>query len=105
MSPLYSRLGLLKLNHIYEFQIMKIMYKINQQNWLGNINLVRTDSIHSYSTRTSNSSNFFIEASKISNNSINKIGPKLWLKIPHHIKILEFFKFKRTIQDNFISSY
>ena len=104
MSPHYSKLKFLKVNDIYQFQIMKIMYRINQQNWIGNYNLVKTNTVHSHFTRISNSSNFFIEANT-SNNSINKIGPKLWQSIPNTTKLLEYKSFKKSIQDNFISSY
>lgn len=105
MSPLYSELNILKVNHIYEFQILKIMYRIDQENWLGNHKLIKTNSIHNYQTRTANSSNFFIEANKISKTSINKIGPKLWMKIPLSIKSLNFNNFKQVVRNTFIESY
>ena len=104
-SPIFKTLNLLKLEDVYKFQIAKIMYRINQGNWHGSHDLIKLDSVHSHFTRSSNSSNFYMGSPTMSRNSLIKIGPKIWMKVPAELKSLSFHLFKQRLRSYFISSY
>ena len=104
-SNFFKKLNILKLKDIYTFQISKIMFKINNNSWLGNFNFVHINQIHSHQTRLASSGNFYVEGNKIANSSITKVGPKVWLKIPDEIKTLNFNLFKKTVKNRKIASY
>lgn len=105
-SPLFKNLGLLKLNEIYKLQLAKIMYRINNDTWLGNYNMLKIDQIHSYSTRAATSSNYYIGSAKTtSRNSLVYVGSKIWMEIPAELKFLNFYLFKNRLKKHFISLY
>lgn len=58
-----------------------------------------TAKIHSYNTRSSVSSNFYIKKSKleIERKSFSRIGAKLWNEIPTKLRTLPKLIFKRKI--------
>ena len=104
-SIIFKKYKILKLKDIYDFQISKIMFKIDRKSWLGKFDLMKVNQIHSYNTRAAHSGNFYMEANKVANSSITKIGPKLWYSIPSDIKKLNFKLFKQTIKNQKIASY
>ena len=103
-TPLFLKLNLLKLEDIYKLQISKIMHKINNNSWFGNFNLIRTENIHQYNTR-SNSCNYFVSSNNLSPKSIYKVGPRVWRKIPKELKLLNFSLFKKYLIKHLLSFY
>ena len=61
----------------------------------------KTSNIHSYNTRSSTSSKFYVKSSRleIQNNSFSLLGVKLWNKIPRYITDLPKKAFKRVLFD------
>lgn len=104
-STIFKNLKILKLHDIYDFQISKIMFKINRNLWLGKFNLVKTNQIHSHNTRASQAGNFYTTGNKIKNSSITRIGPKVWFKIPKETKQLTFNLFKKIIKNEKLATY
>ena len=104
-NSLFSMLNMLKLEDIYRFQISKIMHKINNNNWFCGFNLIRTETIHKYNTRFSNSYNFFTTSDNLSPKSIHKVGPRVWRKIPNDFKVLNFNLFKKHFRKHITDSY
>ena len=107
VSPLYKIFNTLQVNDLYEIQIAKIMYKINNNTWIGDFNLKKVESVHSHHTRSSTSSNYF-------HNSINKIrslraisnkGPRIWQSISNDTKNLSYHQFVKQLKTSVMDRY
>ena len=81
------------------------MFKINNNSLLGNFNFVYVNQIHSYQTRAASSGNFYVEGNNIPDTSITKVGPKVWRKLPHTVKNLNFNLFKKSVKSLKIAAY
>ena len=97
-SPLFYKLGLLKLVDIHKFQAAVYMYK-NQFNDLY---------INNHGLNTRNSHNLVPKHHKLSRTqqAISYVGPKIWNKLPISIGIIPNLNtFKRTLKSYLLSHY
>ena len=93
-SPLFHKLGLLKIADIYTLQISKIMYKYNSNDWLGSYEMATVKETHSHFTRFS-ISNYYspLVKSRMSKGTLSIVGPKIWSTLPNKLKSLTFAQF------------
>ena len=97
-SPLFYKLGLLKLVDIHKFQAAVYMYK-NQFNDMY---------IHNHGLNTRNSHNLVPKHHKLSRTqqAISYVGPKIWNNLPLGIRIIPNLNtFKRTLKSYLLSHY
>ena len=107
-SPLFSQLGLLKLNEVYKLQIGKILYnQIKQNNIIIIHNLTSLSDIHSYSTRSANNQNFHLPLvhSNLGKTALTYQGPIIWNSVPNDIKNSSIYQFKFLLKKHFLKSY
>ena len=73
------------------------MHDINDNKAPVNMSnlLQKTSNIHSYNTRSSTSGKFYVKSSRLEIQ--NKIGVKLWNKIPSYITNIPKKAFKRNL--------
>ena len=105
-SPLFNKLGLLKMPDIYTTQIAKIMHRYSSNNWTGSYDIKSVTQVHSHFTRFSKV-NFFPRQiqSKMSRGTLSTVGPKIWSTIPQSIKCLNFLPFKFKLKQHLIKQY
>ena len=88
-SPLFKRLGILKLEDIHTLELGKLLYNENKQSLPSPIlNLFEHNSeVHSYNTRQQSD----IHVNKIKSDIVFRSfiykGPNVWSKLPQSIKI------------------
>ena len=106
-SPLFKSLKILKLDDIYFLQLAKIMYRINNNTWIGEYDLIKTQSVHEHQTRSSTSSNYHIPRLKSNRtkNSISSVGPRIWLKVSKELKQLNFNHFCILLKHKLLDMY
>jgi len=95
--PLYKNLKILKLNDIYQFELVKSMHKFHH-GILPEIYkeyFRETSSVHSYQTRFTNMENYFIHrvSSKAGKKSISYRGASLWNKVEQNLKAVPLSTF------------
>lgn len=109
ITPLYYKLGILKLNDLYTFEIAKLMHQyenkklpIQLQNYFS-----YTSTIHEHSTRglTSNSISLPRFSTTRTQRSFKYVGAKIWNNTPNHIKELSFTKFKVEYKNFLLQRY
>ena len=105
-SPLFHKLGLLKIADIYTLQISKIMYKYNSNDWLGSYEMATVKETHSHFTRFS-ISNYYspLVKSRMSKGTLSIVGPKIWSTLPNELKSLPFAQFKIQLKNHLIKDY
>ena len=79
------------------------MYKINNNIWYGDLNLIRTRSVHKYNRL--DSCNYFVSSNNVFVRSIYKLGPKVWRKITKEFKLMNFNLIKKHLRKHFLSFY
>ena len=106
-SPIFKQFKILKFDDIYRLHVCKVMYKINQNTWLGNVTAQPINSVHNYSTRLSSSYNYWLPrfCTNIGKNSFLYMGPFEWSNLPSYLKDLPFKLFVKTLTDIIIESY
>ena len=97
-SPLYNKLGILKLAKIYQLEVAKIMHgtDTNKHPPSRVKYFQKSGLLHSYSTRTVSSSQLHIPLFKTTKlqKSFLCQDVKIWNSIPSNIKLLSYPKFK-----------
>ena len=106
-TSLFKQQNLLKIPEIYTLSISIIMYKINNGSWIGNLNMQKLDSTHSYGTRLSHNQNFSLPTirTNVGKNSFVYMGPKIWSQISLNIKNLPIAAFKKAISKFLLEAY
>ena len=87
-SPLFFKLGLLKLQEVYMFQSAKLIFGQIRNNNIVCQNLSSLPSVHSYNTKSSNNLNYFIPSvdSNLGKTSLKYYGPIVWNSLPIEIE-------------------
>ena len=90
LKPLYEKLKFLNVEGIFRLEITKFMMKLNT-NKLPDIltkKFAKVASVHSYSTRSSSSNDYFVPRSyhAKTNQSIRITGAKIWNNLPNEFK-------------------
>ena len=106
-SPLFLKLGLLKLNEIYRLQIAKLMFNQIKNNNIICQNLSPVSEPHSYSTRSSHNLDYCIPRvkSNLGKTSFQFCGPLVWNSLPNEIKSSSIFQFKMRLKKHLLNSY
>ena len=106
-SPLFLKLGLLKLHEIHTFQIAKLMYNQIRKNNITCQNLSSISTVHSYSTRSSAKLNYFTPSvnSNLGKTSLKYCGPIVWNSLPGKLKTSSIFQFKRLLKKHLLEMY
>ena len=106
-TPLFKRLGILKLNDLYTFQTAKLMFKLKNGTIVGENTLTEISNIHYHNTRLADNFNFFIsrKRTKLGQQSFSFNGPKIWTTIPGDLKDLNILQFKHKYKQLLIDSY
>ena len=106
-SPLFHKLGLLKLPEIYNFQIGKLMFNQIKKDSVFSQNLSSLQSVHSYRTRSSNNLNYFIPSvrSNLGKTSFSYYGPIVWNSLPNKIKRSSKYQFKFLLKSHLLKNY
>ena len=117
-DPIFVKLGTLKIDDIYKYQVSKFIYKcihqltpVNFHNWFNFIS-----SIHGYCTRSKFNANdnlstnkLFIPFARTTNYGLKQLtvnGPRIWNALPDHLRNEEsLLKFLRKLKIYFISMY
>ena len=97
VSPLYNKLGILKLAKIHQLEVAKVMHCINAKKHPPSLIYFQKSGLsHSYSTRTVSSSQLHIPLFKTIKlqKSFLYQGVRIWNSIPSNIKLLSYPKFK-----------
>ena len=105
-SPLYQKLGLLKLQDIYFLQITTIMHRIKNNNWKGNFDIETIQDIHNYPTRFSQDNYYTgkIHCEK-SRGALTVAGPAAWRNVPQDLKTKDLSTFKSAMKLHLIQKY
>ena len=90
LKPLYEKLKFLNVEGIFRLEITKFMMKLNT-NKLPDIltkKFAKVASVHSYSTRSSSSNDYFVPRPyhAKTNQSIRITGAKIWNNLPNEFK-------------------
>ena len=118
-SPLFAKLGLLKLKYIFSLQVSIFIHKCLYLQTSNNFNdwFILNHSKHNYLTRHNynNPSNkvatnsLFIPLARTSNYDLKKLkveGPKIWNTLPPIIRTTQSpYSFKKSLKLHFISTY
>ena len=106
-SPLFSQLGLLKINEVYKFQIGKLLFNQIRKN--NNIiqNLTSLSDLHAYNTRSVNNQNLYIPSvnSNLGKTSLTYHGAIIWNSIPTEIRNSSIYNFKFLLRKYFLKNY
>ena len=106
-SPLFSQLGLLKINEVYKFQIGKLLFNQIRKN--NNIiqNLRSLSDLHAYNTRSVNNQNLYIPSvnSNLGKTSLTYHGAIIWNSIPTEIRNSSIYNFKFLLRKYFLKNY
>ena len=88
--PLFVNAKVVPLNFLYYEAVLSLMHDVDERNAPINIlNLFsRTSNSHHYSTRSSNSQNFYLKRSRldIQKNAFSPDGAKIWSEMPNSLK-------------------
>ena len=106
-SPLFSQLGLLKLNEVYKFQICQLIFNQLKNNITILPNLASLSDIHSHNTRSANKQILYIPFynSNLGKSSLSYNGTSVWNSIPIEIRNSSTLKFKRLLKKHFLENY
>lgn len=107
-SPLFYKLGMLKLNEIYEFSIGNLMFKYrNFDNTTMTPNLSTIPNIHSHNTRQNNDLNYYFHKanSNLGKTSFTYCGPNIWNTIPINIRTSSAYNFKLIYKKYLLQRY
>ena len=108
-EPLFHQLQCLKLNDIYELEMAKLMYRINNNmispTKANDFQLI--SQCHDHGTRLRNNRNYCLPRvrTKLGQNMTIFSGTKIWNGINKQLKELSFRKFKKTFKNQLISKY
>ena len=88
--PLFVNAKVVPLNFLYYEAVLSLMHDVDERNAPINIlNLFsRTSNSHHYSTRSSNSQNFYLKRSRldIQKNAFSLDGAKIWSEMSNSLK-------------------
>ena len=106
-SPLFLKLGLLKLPEIYSFQVGKLMFNQIRKNHNVSENISSLNSTHIYNTRSSYNQNYYVPSvnSNIGKTSFRYSGPLVWNSLPKNIKTSTKFQFKHLLKNHLLNIY
>ena len=100
--PLFIDANILPLTFLYYESVSNLMHDINNNKAPLNILKLfkKTSSVHSYSTRSSTSKNFYVHSTRLEvhKRSLSQFGVKLWNEIPRGIRDLPKKVFKGEIK-------
>ena len=90
LKPLYEKLKFRNVEGIFRLEIAKLMMKLNTNELPDALTkkFAKVASVHSYSTRSSSSKDYFVARSyhAKTNQSIRTTGAKLWNNLPNELK-------------------
>ena len=94
-KPLFDNLNILTIEHIYKFQLGKLMYLFNNNLIKLPHTLISFQNLHNYNTRSKSKQNYLLPhvKSNVGVRSFSFAGPKLWNQIPTQIKNCSNFLF------------
>ena len=106
-TPLFFRLGMLKLEDVYKLQLSKLVHKYKNESLIGEGRLVRLRDVHSYNTRLAANSNYFIPRRNkdVGRNCFSCSGPTIWQNVPSNLKALSFESFKLRLKNHLLEMY
>ena len=89
LSALYTKCEVLPIPMLYKHEVAQLVYKFKHNMLLYNYTnyLLEVNSMHQYSTRSSNHKNYFTpRVHKLKSVASNKIiGPQIWNELPPNI--------------------
>ena len=101
--PLFIDSKTLPLNFLYYESVCRLMYDVNNRTAPENILdlFSRTSDVHSYSTRSTSSQNFYVKESRLNSqkSAFSRIGAHSWYKIPNCLRTLTKKSFKRKLNE------
>ena len=110
VTPLYLKLGILKISDLYTLETAKIMHQHAKQNILPrtfSMYFNPLTNIHSRQTRSKTNQNFYVP--KFSTNRCQKSfkfqGTKVWNSFPSELRYQPFSKFKINLKKLLLQSY
>ena len=104
--PLFLYANILPVDMLYYKSISILMYDIHRKtappNLLGLFSQV--DSVHSYNTRSASAGNFYINYSRLKqqSHSFSRIGCKIWNELPESLRMKNKSSFKKHLQDKLL---
>ena len=98
--PLFISLNILPFHSIYNYNLLILMHKIKNKNFVGTYNLTNLQQIHTYETRLATNSNFYtnFHHTNLGQSLCSFQGLKLWRSIPNEIKTLPLHLFKKAVK-------
>ena len=106
-SPLFQSLSILKLEDVYKFSLMNMMFQTLTLNKFPTLRqkIIQEQSVHRYRTRNSNLTLPFVRVKKCEQSYIYQ-GVKLWNTLPAYLKaLLSVRSFKRSYTNLLLSAY
>ena len=105
-APLFLKLNIIPLNEIYTLNLSLLMYKIHNNAFTGQYNLIQLNKLHTYNTRSSTNTNYYQQFHKTNQglNAFTAKGIKIWNQIPVEFKILPLHLFKKKLKQYLINS-
>ena len=105
-GPLFSKLGILPLQLLYNLNISILMHKTHNNKITGHYNLTPIDQIHSHNTRFSKNSNYYTTFNKLNLGltTFSNQGAKFWRTLPLDLKQLPLHSFKKKLKQTLIIS-
>ena len=83
------------------------MHKIYNNNITGQYNLISTNKVHKFNTRSAQNNNYYPNFNRlnIGLNSFSSNGIKMWNKIPNNLKNKPLHNFKKQTKQYLINSF
>ena len=85
----------------------KIMHRIINKTWAGEYKLRPINSIHSYNTRHSTNSNYYVKNTDLNSTrkALTVAGPYAWENVPTELKMLPLGLFVKNYKMYLVNQY
>ena len=89
-EPIFKRLKILNFDKLYKLETAKMMFQVSHNKFSLENELIKTKTVHNYSTRQSSSEGFSLPSisSNLKTNFLTFDGIKLWNSLPKELKQL-----------------
>ena len=83
------------------------MHRLVNKTWAGEYKLTPINSVHSYNTRHSSSSNFYVKNTDLNSTrkALTIVGPHVWENVPTELKMLPLGLFVKKYKMYLVNQY
>ena len=105
--PLFSGMGMLKVDAIYRLEICKLTHQMTKNKINGELNLTELSTQHNHRTRLNSNYNFYSAScsTNLGKTAFNHIAPKFWRDVPNELKEMHPARFKKKYKTHLLKLY